>query len=177
MPKPDEVILPPFEWPQDKIRRPVHAISASEDPLLKTLDKAQYSYSWRMTIAAATEQSFVRNFVADMSSDFYLSSLAVQAFNTATQAPLLGSGIGYLSLTDNATGFTFVENLALCLACSSGSVQFGYKRTIWPLPYPIGAGGSFMATLVVPAGLSAEHAQELVFDGWKDYTFGASKSP
>lgn len=164
------------QWPQDKIARPINAISASEDPVLRSLDKAQYCYVWTLDLTAAESYS-VKNFVVDISNDFYISSISSLTYTTATQVINAGAGLGFLTMRDNASQYTFMEPTLVSLFTSSGAAVFGYKRTMWPEPYPIGAGGSFEASLYLPASSIASCKQQIVIDGWKDYTFGGRKSP
>jgi hypothetical protein len=156
-------------WPQDRMPRPVTMSTASEDPALRALDKAQYVYSWNFALSATASQ-ITKSFQIDQTSNFVISTINAISFVDSTQA---GGGLpGFLTLRDDVTKFRFVDNVAMALFATNSSSGPSYRRSMWPLPYPIGAGGSFTAMIRFPTSTVVASTGFITIDGWKDYTLG-----
>jgi len=156
-------------WPQDRMPRPVMSSTAGEDPALRSLDKAQYVYSWQFT-PSATASQITKSWQVDKTNNFVISTINAMAFVDSTQ--VTGGLPGFLTVRDNQTQYSFIEDLALGLINTNSSTGPKYLRSMWPIAYPIGAGGSFTAIIRFPASTVVASTAWLTIDGWKDYTLG-----
>lgn len=169
-------MIPIKAWPQDKIRRPVASLNSGENPYLAgRIDREHFVYAMDFPISNAGAV-ISQTFVIPQSNDFFLTNICVVCFATATQQSLTAAGM--LSVNDNSNvSAPFIENLWLRLVqrrpqanSPEGSMA---RRTIWPRPYGIGAGGSFTATIVLEPSVSYSDGRQMItFEGFKDYTMG-----
>lgn len=158
-------------WPQDQVPQPIRSRNAGEDPALRLLDKSEYNYTGYFDFATA-EFLYTKNFRVPLSCDFYISMFNISNFDLTTQVVNTVTAPGYLTITDNTTGYRLIDNVQL----SYFQNQSTYLRSIWPMPHPIGAGASFEVKINIQAcTTSSTRRQFFVIGGWKDYTMFSSK--
>ncbi len=153
-------------WHQDVIKRPATSGSARISDTLAAVDKMHAAYIFPFQVTAAGGV-FSQTFPIELNRAFYISNVAMQKFITGTQVVSPGPA-GFVDIRDNATGYSLLDQLP----CNCfGAISLTQVRTIWPLPYGIGAGGSFEVKVTVPvtAGLTTYDTQVIV-EGWWDFT-------
>lgn len=161
-------------WHQDKIQRPVNSINAVVNPYLAARDRMHAFYPVEYTVTAAGG-FFETTFAIELNRMFFISNITCLSYSTATQV-LSSAKPGYFSLIDNRDGYRLFDAVPLqalrqITATVPDNLLNKSTRTIWPLPYGIGAGGSFRSQLYVPAtaGLVTVTCA-IVIEGWWDFT-------
>ncbi len=156
-------------WHQDILQRPATSASGRLNDVLEATDKMHAAYAFNFTATALAAQ-FRQTFAIELNRAFWIANVTMQKFVTATQA-ISTSCVGFLTIRDNANGNNFVSACPSPCFGGANAVAGRAARSIWPLPYGIGAGGSFEVIIDYPAtaGIAAGDTQ-VIIEGWWDFS-------
>jgi len=168
------------QWAQDQLVRPPRASTALENAALYKYGRDQFNYVFDYVLTGgggvSTVDSFDFNAQVDTSSDFWITQIVVAGMEDGFTAD---NPTGYITVKDNVKNYEIVKNVwtGFFYQSNSPNLQNYAQRSVWPVPYGIGAGGSFNVTINGLLGAPIPivgYGYQIYIEGFKNYRLGGS---
>lgn len=171
--------LEKYTWPQDVLVNP-ETDGQNIDPINAKRGRESFTYVTD-SIAVSTVFNHTQAFVVEPSCMFWMNNFSAVLYGV--NEPRTFNTPGFITLTDNATGFRVLTSVSLgalgYVSPALGSrvpperALYGSSRSTIPRPYCIRQGNSFTVNLfsTVGSALYNGYRLQVTIEGWKDYSY------